>query len=293
MSSRFFKHKILDPFEENKSLDEFINHYCQPDSANKCLITTMGYIRNNTNSRTPTDVTNLIFAFHFGLHTTIHITYFACPIYTTIGDIHTYNKHYHRYHQTITVPLHFSLHDIWTYIQHNFTTEIKNCHESLQSIVSPIFTLCSNSDFPYMISDSEDKNKQYFAKILHHKLNPMIVWKYGNSMSQSAAAAVLFGDDILLCVENKKIENKLFKYKYFNTGGSASEYLINYNYATSNTWSKIFINDYTQVTDIHKYNDNIGSSYSENVQLRKILLKIKKGTTLETFFEIVREVCKI
>eukprot|EP01083_Nonionella_stella_P251067 866656_1 len=77
MSSTFHNTlcKICDPFKENKSLDEFIECYCKPDSANKCLLTTIGYIRNNTNSRTPTDVTNLIFAFHFGLHTTIHIKF--------------------------------------------------------------------------------------------------------------------------------------------------------------------------------------------------------------------------
>eukprot|EP01084_Bolivina_argentea_P022344 41517_1 len=82
MSSTFplTLYKICDPFKENKSLDEFIDSYCKPNSANKCLITTIGYIRNNShNLTTPTDITNLIFAFHFGLHTSIHIKYFAHP----------------------------------------------------------------------------------------------------------------------------------------------------------------------------------------------------------------------
>eukprot|EP01084_Bolivina_argentea_P308148 532749_1 len=264
--SSAFHYKICDSFDDKKSLHEFIDNYCQPDSAEKCLNITIGYVRNTNNtSRIPADITNLIFAFHFGAYTTVHVRYF-----TTVD---TY------YDQMITVPMHYSLQDIWTYIQHNFAANISNDHESLKFIDNPMFALCSNSDSPYEISKSTDTIKKYFAKILHHKLNPIIVWKE----CASKLSSILFGEDILLCVENRS--------NFTPIGQGYSRSNIFYHYRYINKLCKLLIDDYTQVTD--KYNDGIGSSHAENVQVRKIILRIPKGTKLETFYDITRQLCKI
>eukprot|EP01084_Bolivina_argentea_P308145 532744_1 len=271
MSSEFH-YKICDSFDENKSVDEFIDQYCQPDSAEKCLNITIGYVRNSSNSlKIPNDITNLIFAFHFGAYTTIHIRYFT--------DADTY------YDQMITVPMHYSLQDIWAYIQQHFAANISN-HESLKSIDCPMFALCSNLDSPYEISQNEDTTKKYFAKILHHKLNPIIVWNKLQS-NWSKLSSILLGEDILLCVENRSnitpVEHRYTTYLRSNV----SQY-----YRPQTNLSKLLIHDYT-VTDKLKYDNNIGSSHAESVQVRKIILRIPKGTKLETFYDITRQLCKI
>eukprot|EP01083_Nonionella_stella_P124961 377708_1 len=152
--------------------------------------------------------------------------------------------------ETITVPQSASLNEIWAQCEH-------------ESIVSPVFTLVTNSprDWPDILSkyDAEWRDRRAFAKLLHHKMNPMKRW------CDTAASDTLCGAAIL-CIENENC-----------TGDT----IASQQWQESTKMSTILIDDYTP------------HSYSIDAVPRKLSWRIPKGTSLEKFFEIARTRCEI
>eukprot|EP01084_Bolivina_argentea_P308147 532747_1 len=299
-------------FEGEKSTNEFVRKYGNNHSANKCNITTIGYIGNVTNKCdqiVPMDVTNTIFAFYFGIKTSIKLRYFHQKLQLTntsnvIIDTDNHNQAMRNQfiEYEITLPIECSLYDIWVHVQKKI--------KILNLIKLPVFTLITTtsvrdqSDVMYFGAnmylnqyDYTYYTKPNFAKLLYHKMSPMKAWKlytqsydddvpyiYRTNTAFNNRSTPFYGNPIL-CVEG----STQLPDPHENTLASS--------YADElKKYSTLYIDDYTQINyernEEHTIN-NIGSSNIQNVECRKLAWKIPKGTTLERFFEIVRTQCHI
>ena len=235
----------------------------------KSKIATQGFIRQNIikNNKviTPIDIINMIYAFYFGNNIVIDTRYYET------------NQLY--YDQSIIVPMYSSLQNIWKCIQTQFDQISK---EIINNITIPIFTLISrhsnsNQIIPE-ITDSTDYlfDKNYYAKMLYHGLNPLNLWGYHFNDNS------LYTNDFILCFEMKSSSIITNAYCHWN---------IEYDRKTS----LIEILDYTQTTDLETdndidYNINIhGSSLHPNIKMRRMIWIIARGTSLERFYEIARQ----
>eukprot|EP01084_Bolivina_argentea_P023561 43968_1 len=289
-------------FEGEESMDHFVEKYCSENSADKCKTTTIGYIRNLTKAcdkftklTIPMEITNIIFAFYFGIKCSINLRYYA-KLRTMLTN--NYCCYYTEY--KIIVPITASLHDIWIEIQNKLNITDKQ-------IRLPVFTLFTTSprDYPDIIYFNKDNfqfySKPNYAKFFYHKINPIARWRscdapinhntllytnYNNTNNNQT-----FIGDPILCIEN-----------WEHLPQQNNNTIATQQWYEPTNFSTIYIDDYTQINHAKKdkqYNkiiyiyNNIGSSNIKNTKLRKLILKIPKGISLETFYKIARQKCNI